>query len=135
MKQEMLASKNDSLLKQLIEAVNSHNIEQMLTLLTDDVVIEDIPLGMVMRGKDAVKQGYTSFIAAAPDYKVEPKSWVTNDRSFAIEVIISGTQKGDFPGVPATGKRFSIRGCAFGEFENGKIKGRRDYWDLASLKK
>jgi len=131
----MLASKNDSLLKQLIEAVNSHNIEQMLTLLTDDVVIEDIPLGMVMRGKDAVKQGYTSFIAAAPDYKVEPKSWVTNDRSFAIEVIISGTQKGDFPGVPATGKRFSIRGCAFGEFENGKIKGRRDYWDLASLKK
>lgn len=135
MKQEMLASKNDSLLKQLIEAVNSHNIEQMLTLLTDDVVIEDIPLGMVMRGKDAVKQGYTSFIAAAPDYKVEPKSWVTNDRSFAIEVILSGTQKGDFPGVPATGKRFSIRGCAFGEFENGKIKGRRDYWDLASLKK
>lgn len=131
----MLASKNDSLLKQLIEAVNSHNIEQMLTLLTDDVVIEDIPLGMVMRGKDAVKQGYTSFIAAAPDYKVEPKSWVTNDRSFAIEVILSGTQKGDFPGVPATGKRFSIRGCAFGEFENGKIKGRRDYWDLASLKK
>lgn len=135
MKQEMLASKNDSLLKRLIEAVNSHNIEQMLTLLTDDVVIEDIPLGMVMRGKDAVKQGYTSFIAAAPDYKVEPKSWVTNDRSFAIEVILSGTQKGDFPGVPATGKRFSIRGCAFGEFENGKIKGRRDYWDLASLKK
>lgn len=131
----MLASKNDSLLKRLIEAVNSHNIEQMLTLLTDDVVIEDIPLGMVMRGKDAVKQGYTSFIAAAPDYKVEPKSWVTNDRSFAIEVILSGTQKGDFPGVPATGKRFSIRGCAFGEFENGKIKGRRDYWDLASLKK
>ena len=131
----MLASKNDILLKQLIEAVNSHNIEQMLTLLTDDVVIEDIPLGMVMRGKDAVKQGYTSFIAAAPDYKVEPKSWVTNDRSFAIEVIISGTQKGDFPGVPATGKRFSIRGCAFGEFENGKIKGRRDYWDSASLAK
>jgi limonene-1,2-epoxide hydrolase len=25
--------------------------------------------------------------------------------------------------------------CSFGEFENGKIKGRRDYWDLASLRK
>lgn len=117
----MLTSKNDNRIKQLIEAVNSDDIEQILTLLTDDVVIEDIPLGMVMKGKDAVKQGYTSFIVAAPDYKVEPKSWITDDRSFAIEVIISGTQKGDFPGVPATGKQFSIRECAFGEFENGKI--------------
>lgn len=103
--------------------------------MTDDVVIEDIPLGMVMEGKDAVRQGYKSFIAAAPDYRIEPKSWVSTDTSFATEVVLSGTQKGDFPGVPATGKQFSIRGCAFGEFEDGKIKGRRDYWDSASLKK
>jgi steroid delta-isomerase-like uncharacterized protein len=131
----MLTGKNGNLMKQLIDSVNSHDIEQMLTLLTDDVIIEDIPLGMVMKGKDAVKLGYTSFIAATPDYKIEPKSGVTDDRSFAIEVILSGTLKGGFPGIPATGKRFSIRGCAFGEFENGKIKGRRDYWDSASLKK
>jgi hypothetical protein len=25
--------------------------------------------------------------------------------------------------------------CSFGEFENGKIKGRRDYWDLMTLRK
>lgn len=85
--------------------------------------------------KDAVRQGYGGFLAAAPDFNVEPKSWVINDRSFVIEVVLSGTQKGDFPGVPATGKHFSIRGCAFGEFENGKIIARRDYWDLAGLKK
>jgi limonene-1,2-epoxide hydrolase len=24
--------------------------------------------------------------------------------------------------------------CSFGEFENGKIKGRRDYWDLVTLR-
>ncbi len=107
----------------------------MLALLTDDVVIEDVPFGMVMKGKDGVKQGYAGFIAAAPDFKIEPKSWVTNDRSFAVELMFTGTQKGDFPGLPATGKRFSVRGCSFGEFENGKIKGRRDYWDSASLAK
>ena len=78
------------------------------------------------RKKDDVRQGYKSFIAAVPDYKVEPKSWVTNDTSFAIEVILLGTQKGDFPGLPETRKHFPIRGCALGEFEDGKIKGRRD---------
>jgi ketosteroid isomerase-like protein len=53
-----MASSNDNLLKQLIEAENSHDIEKMLTLMTDDVVIEDVPFGMVMKGKDGVKRGF-----------------------------------------------------------------------------
>jgi steroid delta-isomerase-like uncharacterized protein len=130
-----MASNNDNLLKQLIEAENSHDLERMLALLADDVIIEDVPFGLVMKGKDGVKQGFTNFYTAAPDFKVEPKSLVTNDRFFALEVIFTGTQKGDFPGLPATGKRFPVRGCSFGEFENGKVKGRRDYWDSARLAK
>jgi steroid delta-isomerase-like uncharacterized protein len=130
-----MASNNDNLLEQLTKAENSHDLERMLALMTDDVVIEDVPFGLVMKGKDSVKQGFTGFFTAAPDFKIEPKSWVTSDRSFAIEVIYTGTQKGDLPGVPATGKSFSVRGCSIGEFENGKIRGRRDYWDSASLAK
>ncbi len=129
----MSSNNNDSLLEQLIEAENYHDLERMLALMTDDVVIEDVPFGMVMKGKEGVRQGFTAFFNAASDFKVEPKSWVTSDRSFAIEVIFTGTQKGDLPGLPATGKHFSVRGCSFGEFENGKIKGRRDYWDSATL--
>ena len=128
-----MTSNNDNLLKQLIEAENSHDIEKLLTLLTDDIVFEDVTL--VTEGKDAFKQGYTAFITAVPDFKIEPKSWVTNNKSFALEMVFTGTQKGDLPSLPATGKSFSIRGCSFGEFENGKIKGRRDYWDSASLAK
>jgi steroid delta-isomerase-like uncharacterized protein len=50
-------------------------------------------------------------------------------------VIFTGTQKGNLPGLPASRKCFSVRGCSYGEFENGKIKERRDYWDSASLTK
>jgi steroid delta-isomerase-like uncharacterized protein len=108
-----MASNNDNnLLEQLIEAENSHDLERMLALMTDDVVIEDVPFGMVMRGKDGVKQGFSGFFTAAADFKVEPKSWVINDRSFALEMIFTGTQKGDLPGLPATGKSFSVRGCS-----------------------
>ena len=130
-----MATSNDNLLKQLIETENSHDVEKVLTLLTDDIVFEDETFGVVMKGKDDFKQIYPTFITAAPDFKLEPKAWVTDDKSFAMEMVYSGTQKGDFPGLPATGKRFSIRMCSFGEFENGKIKGRRDYWDSASLAK
>lgn len=91
-----MASNNGNLLEQLIKAENSHDIEKLLTLMTDDVVIEGVPFGMVMRGKDGVKQGFTALYTAIPDFKVEPKSWVANGRSFALEVMLTGTQRETF---------------------------------------
>ena len=129
-----MATSNGNLLKQWIEAENSHDVEKVLPLLTDDIVIEDVTFGVVMKGKDDIKKIYPTLFTAAPDFKLEPKAWVTDDKSFAVEIVYSGTQKGDFPGLPATGKRFSIKTCSFGEFENGKIKGRRDYWDSVTLR-
>jgi steroid delta-isomerase-like uncharacterized protein len=88
-----------------------------------------------MMGKDGVRQGYAGFIEATPDFKIEPKTWGTNDRSFPSEWVLTATPKGDLPGIPASGKHLSMSECSFREFENGKIKGRRDYWDYASLAK
>ena len=133
-----MTTNNDDLVRQLIEAENSHDVEKLVALVTDDVVLEDVPFvpfGMVMKGKDGVGQGYAGFIEATSDFKIELKSLVTNDRSFAYEWVLTAPQKGDLPGIPASGRHFSIRGCSFGEFENGKLKGRRDYWDYASLAK
>ena len=89
----------------------------MLVLMTEIVEIEVVSFVMIMKVNAAVKLGFTGFFNAASDFKVEPRSWVTSERSFAIEVIFTGTQKGDLPGLPATGKHFTVRGCSFGEFE------------------
>ena len=44
-----MPTSNDNLLKQWIEAENSRDVEKVLTLLTDDIVIEDVTFGVVMR--------------------------------------------------------------------------------------
>jgi hypothetical protein len=57
-----MTTNDDNLLNQIIEAENSHDSERLLALVTDDVVIEDVPFvpfGMVMKGKDGVRQGYS----------------------------------------------------------------------------
>jgi len=50
---------NDNLLNQITEAENSHDVDKLIALVTDDdIVIEDVPFvpfGMVMRGKDGVR--------------------------------------------------------------------------------
>ena len=84
---EMSTNDNENLLRQLIEAENSHDIERLVSLLTDDVIIEDIPLGVVMKGKYGVRQGYASFLKITPDFKIELKSWITTDKLFALEAI------------------------------------------------
>jgi steroid delta-isomerase-like uncharacterized protein len=130
-----MTTNNDDLVKQLIEAENSHDVEKLVALMTDDVVIEDIPFGIVMKGKDGIRQTYAGLVEATPDLRTEAKSWITGDKSFALEWVLTATQKGDLLGIPASGKHFSIIGCSFGEFEDGKLKGRRDYWDYAALAK
>jgi len=49
-----MESNNDNLLEQLSEAENSHDIEKMLSLMTDDVVIEDVSFATVMKAKEGV---------------------------------------------------------------------------------
>src|SRR5215213_2800518 len=132
---KMATNNNDNLLNQITEAENSHDVEKLIALVTDDIVIEDVPFvpfGMVMKGKDGVRQGYAFFFEAAPDYKIEPKSWVTSDKSFASEWVLTATQKGDFPGIPASGKRFSIRGCSFREWQ---VKEKKRLLGLYKLEK
>jgi len=47
---------------------------------------------------------------------------------------MSGTHKGDFPGMPATGKRFSsVRGSTIIEVQTGKFRRNSDYWDAATF--
>ena len=53
----------------------------------------------------------------------------------AGEWTLSGTQRGDMPGIPATGKQFSVRGVSILELEDGKIRRCSDYWDMAEFLK
>ena len=46
-----------------------------------------------------------------------------------------GTNRGDSPGMPATGKHVELRGASIFEFADGKIRRYSDYWDMATFLK
>ena len=68
-----MATSNDNLFKQWIEAENSHDVEKVLPLLTDDIVIEDVTFGVIMKGKDDIKKIYPTLFTGAPDFKLRAK--------------------------------------------------------------
>jgi steroid delta-isomerase-like uncharacterized protein len=117
-------------------AWSSHDAEKLLPLFTDDCMYEDVTFGVVMHGKDQLRAFAKGAFAAVPDIRFDITTRFASGRWATIEWEMSGTHKGDFPGLPATGKRFSgIRGATIIEIENGRIRRNSDYWDAAAFMK
>jgi steroid delta-isomerase-like uncharacterized protein len=115
-------------------AWSSHDSAKVLALFTDDCVFEDVTFGVVTRGKEELRAFAEGAFAAVPDFKfVLTSRFVAGNRA-GMEWVMSGTHKGDFPGLPATGKGFSsVRGATIIELQGGKIRRNSDYWDSATF--
>ena len=110
------------------------NKEAILPFFADDCVYEDVALGIINSGKGEVGKFIEDSLVAFSDFKVETKSVFSSDnKKLVSEWVISGIHTGDFPGLPATGKSFSVRGVSIIEFQDGKIRRITDYWNLASF--
>jgi steroid delta-isomerase-like uncharacterized protein len=114
-------------------AWSSHDTERILALFTDDCVYEDVTFGVVNRGKQELRAFADGVFASVPDFTIEVTSRFGAGTWAGMEWVMSGTHYGDFPGMPATGKRFSsLRGATVLELQGGKIRRNSDYWDAAT---
>ena len=116
-------------------AWSSHDAERVVALFTDDCLFEDVPFNVVTRGKEQLRGFANGAFSAIPDISFALTGRVAAGEGAAIEWIMAGTHTGDFPGMPATGKRFSVRGSTILELESGKIRRESDYWDAAGFMK
>jgi steroid delta-isomerase-like uncharacterized protein len=115
---------------------SSKDPERVLSLFIDDCVFEDVTFGLVARGKEELRGFVERAFAAIPDFKYGLRNRFAIDQWAGIEWVMSGTHKGDLPGIPATGKRFSsVRGSTILQLEAGKIRRESDYWDAATFMK
>jgi steroid delta-isomerase-like uncharacterized protein len=120
-------------LEEWAAAWSSHDTERLLALFTDDCSYEDVTFGVVTHGKKELRAFADDAFSAAPDILFELTSQFVSASSAGMEWSMSGTHKGAFPGLPPTGKRFSVRGATIIELRAGKIRRNADYWDSATF--
>ena len=125
----------DKILDDWAVAWSVHDTDKLLSLFTDDFVYEDVTLGAVHNGKAELKGFADTLFTVFPDFKVELASGFIAGNWAGAEWTMSGTQKGDLPEIPATGKHFSVRGSTICELLEGKIKRNSDYWDRVTFLK
>jgi Predicted ester cyclase len=115
-------------------AWSSNDPELILALFVDDCLFEDVTFGVIARGKEELRSFANRAFAAIPEFKYGMRSRFATSQWVLIEWVMSGTHKGDLPGIPATGKSFSsVRGSTILELEAGKIRRESDYWDAATF--
>jgi steroid delta-isomerase-like uncharacterized protein len=105
----MSAEQNKALVRQMVEEMfNRGNISVADKFLAPDFVErEELPPG-IPRDREGVKQLTAMFRSAFPDFKATIDDIIAEGDKVVIRQTWSGTHKGEFMGIPPTGKRVSI---------------------------
>jgi steroid delta-isomerase-like uncharacterized protein len=129
-----MASDVERMIKDLYVDWNSHDPEKAVSFYTDDCVLENLATGEVCHGKNEVKAIVKRMSTDYPDFRFESKSCFASGNWAASEWVMTGTHThSSVPAMPATGKRFSVRGVSILELRKGKISRETEYWNLADL--
>ena len=128
-----LAKKNVTAVKRFFEEVwNKGNLSLVDELLTQDYEDHNRPPG-TPRGHKGYKSSVNMFRTGFPDIQFTLDHIIAEGDRLAIRLTGKGTHKGNFMGIPATGKQVSFGGMTFIRFQDGKVAERWGISDIPGL--
>lgn len=93
-------------------------------LVAADFVDHNPPGPDIQPGREGLIQVFTTYRSAFPDLKITVEDQLAEGDKVVSRATVSGTNQGDFMGMPATGKSVSIGIVDILRFEGGKIAER-----------
>ena len=105
----MATEQDKALIRRFIEEIfNRGNMSLADEILAPNFVEhEELPAG-IPKGREGVIVMTTMLRSAFPDFKATIEDILAEGDKVVIRMTWSGTQKGEFMGIPATGKSISI---------------------------
>jgi steroid delta-isomerase-like uncharacterized protein len=115
-----------------LDAWNNHDGSTVAAFMAEDATYEDLALGVVHEGREAIKRFVDEAEQFSKDYAFTSVSEQQSGDRYAMEWEMFGTNTGEAGGLPATNKPYRIRGVSIGRLDpEGKILQNRDYWNMA----
>lgn len=109
-------------------AWNRHDPVGVARHVADNCVFEDVAMNQIVRGPSEMAEFVAGATASSSDLHFEMCSLLSSGDSYLCEWVMSGTNDGPLRGMPATGRRFSVRGVSVGRLDrDGRIVENRDY--------
>jgi len=97
-----MSEDNSDVVLRTIEAINSHDLSPV-----EDIVAPDfLDHTRQLRGPEGVRQFLSTVFGSFPDFHMDLEDLISSGEKVWIRVTITGTHRGDFMGLPPTGKNF-----------------------------
>ena len=114
-----------SLYLSYLKYCNEHNLDRMASFYTSTIKVDDVPMDPA-----AVKAQFAPLFSAFPDWHWEMRHIVVDGDYIAVHFTVTGTHRGVFEGIEATGRRVTISEITLYHLEDGKFD---EVWDLADM--
>ena len=124
---------NKRVVRQYIEAFNRQDTERLGQLVSSTNQSFQFSGMRSSMDRNRTKQFFAVFWGAFPDISAKIEEIVAEGDKVAIRVINTGTHKGEFQGIPPTGKKVSFGGRDFLTLRDGKIVEQRAGVDMMEL--
>jgi steroid delta-isomerase-like uncharacterized protein len=114
-------------------AWNAHDPDGVAAVFAEDAVVVDLGVGEV-RGRAAIRARVAAMLAGFPDLRLERKLLLVDADANADEWVMTGTHRGDYFGIPATGRGVEIHGATVSRFgPDGLVVHDTNYVDVQGL--
>ena len=124
---------NSETLRSMFGLVCAGDIEGFSNYLADDFVEHEVAPGMEPT-KTGTKQLFATLLAAYPDLRFDAEDVIESGDKVVARARITGTNKGDFMGVPASGKNIDIQAIDIVRFgDDGLVHEHWGVMDVMSM--
>ena len=114
------------------QVITQGDIESAAQFVWEDVV-EQVPLPGQGPGLEGLKDTLRTMRSAFPDLDFAVQEQIAEGDKVASRFEWTGTHKGEFLGVPATGRQVRVWGMVIDRLEEGRIKDTRIIMDTLGL--
>jgi steroid delta-isomerase-like uncharacterized protein len=114
-----------SLYLSYLKYCNEHDFDRMASFYTPTIKVNDVPMD-----PSAVTAQFAPLISAFPDWHWDMRHIVVDDDNIVVHFTVTGTHRGAFQGVEATGRRVTVSEFTLYHLEDGKFA---EVWDLVDM--
>ena len=114
------------------EAINKGRLDVMDEIVAADFVELD-PLPGQRQGREGLKEVIAMMRAAFPDIHWVTEETVEQDEKVVSRFTWTGTHRGEFLGIPATGKSVSVKGVVIDRVVAGQMTDSRILMDTFGM--
>lgn len=127
------AARHIQLHKQHISSQASNDAGALNNDYAENAVVEDSMHREPFVGRNAIMARKNIIFAAASDANITVTNRIVQGNQVTAEWVATGRHTGDLPGLPASGRSFSLRGVTVVVRHEGKIVRESLYYDVAEL--